>query len=417
MSKFLIKWPAKLSWEITIWGSKNAALPIMMASILNKWTTILKNVPDISDIHIMIKVFQFLNIEVSFENNVLKINTKNIRNREIPSDLVCKLRGSILVLWPLLARFWEVKMAFPWGCVLWKRPANSHMNAFKNMWAEIIEHWENLHLKLSEKKEISKFTLDEMSVTASENIIAFAWLSGITDVSLCASEPHVQDLCYFMQKLWVRIDWIWAHNLKIFWVEEIDVNVEYTITSDYLQVWTYAIAAAITSSHIIIKNAKEWDLDSFWLKMKEAWVKFEHRENEVEIFPSENLKFVNINTWVFPLFPTDLQAPFALMHFKANWVSKIFETLFENRLAYLFEIEKMWWKIEFLNPHQAIIIWWKNLKWTEISSCDIRAWAAMVLAALLAEWETTILNVNYIDRWYEKIDENLRNLWVNIERI
>jgi len=417
MSKFLIKWPAKLSWEVSIWGSKNAALPIISAALLNKWTTILKNVPDISDIHIMIKIFNFLNVKTSFENNVLKMDAKEMKNREIPSDLVCTLRWSILIIWSLLARFGEAKMAFPWGCVLWKRPASSHMNAFEKMWAEIIEHWENLHLKIKEKKDISKFTLDEMSVTATENVISFAALWNMTDVSLCASEPHVQDLCNFIWKMWIRIDWIWSHNLKIFWTDEIDVDVEYTVTSDYLQVWTYAIAAAITSSHITIKNAKEWDLDSFWLKMKEAWVKFEHRENEVEMFPSENLKSVKINTWVFPLFPTDLQAPFSLIQFKAEWISKIFETLFENRLAYLFEIEKMLWRVEFLNPHQAIIVWGKKLKATEISSCDIRAWAAMVLAWLLAEWDTTILNVNYIDRGYEKIDENLRALGVDIERV
>lgn len=417
MSKFIIKWPAKLSWEVQIWGSKNAVLPIIAAALINKWTTILKNVPDISDIHIMMKLFEFLDVETSFVNNVMKINAKDMRNREIPSDLVCKLRWSILVLGPLLARFGEAKMAFPWGCVLWKRSANTHLNAFKNIWAEVLENWENLHLKIKDKKKVSRFTLDEMSVTASENIISFSALSELTDISLCACEPHVQDLCHFIEKTWARIDWIWSHNLKIFWLDEVDTDIEYNITSDYLQVGTYAIAAAITSSHITIKNARERDLDSFWLKMKEAWVKFEHREDEVEIFPSDNLKAVNLNTWVFPLFPTDLQAPFSLIQFKAEWVSKIFETLFENRLSYLFEIEKMWWRIEVLNPHQAIIIGWKNLKATEISSCDIRAWAAMVLAALIAQWETTILNVNYIDRGYEKFDEKLGSLGVDIERV
>ena len=417
MSKFLINWPVCLKWTVKASWSKNAALPIISASVLNKWITILKNIPDISDIRTLIKILEFLNIKTEFNNNILKIDASKIENKSIPLSYVNKLRWAIVLLWSLLARTWEVKMAFPWWCVIWKRPIDSHLSAFENMWCEIIQNNNYIHIK-KKKNMDSRYCLKEMSVTATENAISYAsWINQKTEISLCAAEPHVQDLCGFLKKLWSKISWIWTHNLKIEWLKSINKNVEYRITSDYLEVWTFAVWAAITWWHVIIDGVEENQLDSFLLKMKEAWVKFEYKGRQLEIFPSNNLKAVDIKTWVFPAFATDLQAPFSLIQFKAKWVSKIFETLFEKRFNYLFEIEKMWAQFEWLSQFRAIIIWWKELIWTEISSCDLRAWAAMVLAALIAKWKTEVLNVNYIDRWYENFEQKLRNLWVDIQRI
>jgi UDP-N-acetylglucosamine 1-carboxyvinyltransferase len=164
-------------------------------------------------------------------------------------------------------------------------------------------------------------------------------------------EPHVVDTYLFLEKLWVKIEWKKSHNLKISWKKDFDLDVKHTICWDYIEAWTFAIAAVATESNLKIKWIKEEDLDSFWVKMKEMWVKFKHFENWTEIFETKNLKPVNIKTSVFPWFPTDLQAPFSILQIKANWVSKIFETLFEKRFNYLFELEKMWAQIEFLNNH------------------------------------------------------------------
>ena len=417
MSKFIIKWPVQLNWRVKVSWSKNATLPIMSAALLNKWITVLKNVPDISDIQTMISIFEFLNVKTDFKNNTLTINASKLISKKIPHKYVCKLRWAIVLLGPLLARTWEVQIAFPWWCVIWKRPIDSHLQAFEDMWCEIIKADTLIHIKRKKIKD-SKFCLKEISVTASENAISFAaWVNNNMEISLCAAEPHVQDLCNFLKKLWTKINWSWTHFIKTQWQSEIKKDIQYTITGDYLEVWTFAVWAAISWWNVIIEAAIENQLDTFWLKMKEAWVKFDHRKNEVEIFPSKNLKAVNIKTWVFPDFATDLQAPFSLIQCKATWVSKIFETLFEKRLNYLFELEKMWAHIEWLSPYRAMIVWWKDLKASQVSSCDLRAWAAMVLAALIAEWETEVLNIYYIDRWYENFEQKLRSLWADIRRV
>ena len=444
MSKFIINWGKKLSWEIKISWSKNAALPILCATVLHKWKTILKNIPNIADIHTLIKILEFLGAKIKFEKNILEIDNSNLENKFIPIELVHSLRWAILLLWPLLARFWKAEMAQPWWCVIWKRPADAHLNAFKDMWCEILESEQNLRLAVKEKSENCKLTMSEISVTWTENALCFASSRGFCEISMCASEPHVQDLCHFLEKLWIEIEWIWSHCLKIKWFSEnclinatrtvwasassaaSELNnfqknktIEHEIIPDYLEVWTFAIAAAITWWNLKIKWANEWDLDAFWLKMSEAWVKFKHSENEVEIFENnpENFKAVKIHTAVFPSFPTDLQAPFAILQTMAKWKSEIFETLFERRLNFLFELEKMWCEMEIQNPHQAIIHWWKQLKWCEVTSCDLRAWAAVVLAWLIAKWETTVLNVKYIDRWYDNFEEKLKKIWADIKRV
>ena len=430
MSKYLIKWWKEINWEVQISWSKNAALPILCATILHKWTTILKNIPDIADINTLIKILEFLGSKIKFEKNILEIDNLNLENKFIPIELVHSLRWAILLLWPLLARFWKAEMAQPWWCVIWRRPTDAHLNAFEEMWAEVLESEQNLRLVIPAKVGIQdnwnfKFKLSEISVTWTENILCLASQVEYSEISLCASEPHVQNLCHFLEKIWTKIEWIWSHNLKISWNKNLwniitsAKIIEHEIISDYLEVWTFAVAAAITWWNLRIKWANEWDLDSFWLKMKEAWVKFKHYKNEVEIFKNnvKEFKLTKIQTWIFPSFPTDLQAPFVILQTLANWESQVFETLFEKRLNFLFELEKMWCDIKIENPHQAIINWWKQLMWTEVTSCDLRAWAAVVLAWLIAKWETIVTNIKYIDRWYENFEKKLKNVWANIKRI
>ena len=423
MSKFIINWWKKLSWEINISWSKNAALPILCATVLHKWTTILENVPNIADIHTLIKILEFLGAKIKFEKNILEIDNSNLENKFIPIELVHSLRWAILLLWPLLARFWKAEMAQPWWCVIWRRPTDAHLNAFEEMWAKILESEQNLRLEISEenqKLKDFKFRLSEISVTWTENILCLASKRNFSEISLCASEPHVQDLCHFLEKLWTKINWIWSHKLEISWNQSIWTKIiKHKIISDYLEVWTFAVAAAITWWNVKINWANEWDLDAFWLKMKKVWVKFKHYKNYVEIFENdtENFKPVKIHTWIFPSFPTDLQAPFVILQTLAKWKSEVFETLFEKRLNFLFELEQMWCDVKIENPHQATINWWKQLKWAEVTSCDLRAWAAVVLAWLIAKWKSTILNVKYIDRWYENFEEKLKKIWADIKRI
>jgi len=416
MTKFIVQGGKKLEGEITIGGSKNAALPILCATLLSKEETILENVPDIDDIHSMIGIIESIGAKVYFEDNVLKIDPSNLKKKPHLDGQVKKMRASILLMGALLPSFGEVKMEFPGGCVLGKRSVDSHTHVFRELGCEILDDEKELHIKV--KKLVGKkLTLPELSVTATENAIMAATLSeGKTEIRLAASEPHVQDLCHFLNKMGAKITGIGTNNIKITGVKSLK-GVKYKIIGDYLEAGTFAIATVATKGDVKINGINPDHLDSFWQKLKDLGGIFTLGKDSVHVKGGGKLNNVKmLRTAVYPSFATDLQAPFTVLLTQANGVSKIFETLFEGRLNYLFELEKMGAHIEFLNPHQALIIGPVELKSLPISSCDIRAGAAMVIAALIAKGETEISNVYYIDRGYENFDQKLRSLGAEIMR-
>lgn len=416
--KFIIEGGVSLSGSVKISGSKNAALPIIAACLLTTETCVLKNVPDIGDIHTFLQILESVNVKTSFQKNTLKINAQNLKVKQIPHEYVKRLRASILLLAPILAKKKEAKLSFPGGCVLGKRPIEPHLEGFERLGAKTLTANRSLHVKAKQFVG-SEILLSEMSVTATENILMAAVLAqGKTKIKLAAFEPHVQDLGRFLNKMGAKIKGLGTPFLEIDGVDKLH-GTSYKITSDYLEAGTVAIAAALTKGDVRITNMHPEHLDSFWQKFKEIGVNFTIGKTEVHIFPpSKKYQAVKkLQTGIFPAFPTDLQAPLAVLLSQAKGVSKIFETLFEGRLSYLFELEKLGANIEILNPHQAIIIGPNKLKGTIISSCDIRAGAAMVLAALVAKGKTEIADINYTDRGYERLDEKLRKLGARIERV
>ncbi|MFH1284503.1 MAG: UDP-N-acetylglucosamine 1-carboxyvinyltransferase [Candidatus Peregrinibacteria bacterium] len=417
MAKFLVKGGKKLEGSLTVSGSKNAALPIICAALLTKEKVVLNNVPDIADVHSMIKLAESLGAKMEFNKNTLTIDSSGLKKKKIPDNLVNKMRASILLAGALLPRFGEVKMSFPGGCVLGKRSVHSHTHAFKELGCKIIDDKRGLHIR-SIRLKGKKIILPELSVTATENaIMAAVTASGGTEIRLAATEPHVQDLCHFLSRMGAKISGIGTNNIKIKGVKTLK-GVHYSITGDYLEAGTIAIAAVATKGDVTIKGINPDHLDSVWQKLDEVGAKFELGKNYVHLYGSHRLSAVKtLRTAVYPSFPTDLQAPFTVLLTQTTGVSKIFETLFEGRLNYLFELEKMGAHIEFLNPHQALIIGDGKLKGTPISSCDIRAGAAMIIAALIAEGETEISNINYIDRGYERLSEKLAELGADIKRV
>ncbi len=416
MPNFLVKGGVPLKGTVEISGSKNAALPIICASLLSKEKSVIKNVPNIADIHSLIKILKSLGAKISFEKNILIIDPSNLKKQKLPEDVIERMRASILIIGPLLHRFGEIKMPFPGGCVLGKRPVFAHTYGLKELGVKIIDETKGLHLK-AKKLKGKKIILPELSVTATENMVMAAVLAeGKTEIRLSATEPHVQDLCFFLKKMGAKISGIGTNSIKITGVKKLK-GITYSITGDYLEAGTLALAAAVTKGDVLIKGINPDHLDSFWQKLSEAGVEFKLDKNSVHIFPSKELKPIkDLKTAVYPGFATDLQAPFSVLLTQGSGVSKIFETLFEGRLNYLFELEKMGARIEFLNSHQALIIGPKKLKGVPISSCDIRAGAAMVIAALSADGETEISNINYIDRGYEGLDKKLRALGAQIKR-
>lgn len=417
MKKFVIKGGKALKGEVKVGGSKNAALPIICASLLTKDKVTLENVPDISDVRSMISIIEKIGAKVKFKNHVLEINSNGLQKKNIPNDLVKKMRASILILGALLPRVGEVKMDFPGGCVLGKRSVFAHTHAFTELGCKVIDDKRGLHIKV--KKIVGKkITLPELSVTATENALMMAAMAeGETEIRLAAAEPHVQELCLFLNKMGAKINGIGTNSLKIKGVKNLH-GITHKITGDYLEAGTFAIAAVATKGKVKINGINPDHLDSFWQKLMEMGAKVELGKDCATVSANGGLSAVKeLKTAVYPGFATDLQAPFVVLLTQAAGVGKIFETLFEGRLNYLVELEKMGARVELLNPHQALVIGPTALKAIPIVSSDIRAGAAMVIAALIAKGETEISNIDYIDRGYEKIDQKLKSLGAEIKRI
>lgn len=415
--KFIIEGGNKLAGKITVSGSKNATLPIMCAALLIKGKTTLKNVPDIADIHKLIKIFEALSVKVDFNNNTAIIDASDLSLHNLPNELICNMRGSILLFGSILSRIGELKIPFPGGCVIGKRSVQAHTHALQSLGAVVMEDDQNLHLKM-EKPRSGVIIMPEISVTGTENAVMLAALTpGHTQIRLAAAEPHVQDLCHFLNAAGAKIKGIGTHFLDIEGVNELN-PVTHGITGDYLEAGTFAIASLVTQSELSIDGIETNQLDSFWQKLDEAGAKYELAKNEARILPSLKLKAIkNLRTSVYPSFATDLQAPFAVLLTQAEGESNIFETLFEGRLNYLFELEQMGAKMKILNPHQATVYGPSRLKGCAISSLDLRAGAAMVLAALCAEGKSEVSNINYIDRGYERFENKLQSIGAKIERI
>lgn len=415
MSKFIITGGKPLRGTVAVSGSKNAALPLLAATLLTEQECALKNVPDVADVRLMLQILGELGAKYTFERGIVRIQTKKIRTTVIPKTLSGRMRASILLLGPLLARAGRVTLPFPGGCVIGKRSAHAHIYALTKLGVKDLSSGDSLRFQVA-KICPNAFNLPEMSVTATENaLLAASLMPAETKIRMAAYEPHVVDVCKFLIKLGVRIDGVGSHTLKVVGSEKLG-GADHTVTTDYLEVGTLAIAALVTRGHVKITGVKPKHLDGFFQKLEEIGANFFVGPDYLELKPTKKFRATNIKTAVFPGFPTDLQAPMGVLFTQAEGKSRIFETLFEGRLSYLVELEKMGAQVEMLNPHQATIFGPTKLQGAAVTSCDLRAGAAVVLAALAAKGVSEIVDVQYIDRGYERIDEKLRSLGAKIER-
>jgi len=407
-----------LRGDVTISGSKNATLPLIAGSVLCSGETVLHNVPDLSDVRLMLEILDFLGAETSFQEGTIRIRTHNLQSKPIPAELVSKLRGSIVLLGPMLARFGVVEMSYPGGCVLGKRPVGAHISALTQFGAEDMSTDEVLHLQGELKP--SHVILPEFSVTATENaILAAALIPGETRIDMAACEPHVQDVEKLVKEMGVEVEGVGTHTVIVHGKKDLNC-VTHTVTPDYLEVGVMVVAGLITKGKIRLHNVEEDHMLNFLGAIKRLGGVVNYDSNEKVLFVDgeiSSLEATEVRTNIFPGFPTDLQAPMGVLMTQAKGVSRVFERLFEGRMAYLYELEKMGAHVEVLNAHQALIIGPTPLRGRTVASNDIRAGAAMVLAALCAEGETTITDVRYIERGYDKLDEKLGNLGAKIERL
>ncbi|TSC58606.1 MAG: UDP-N-acetylglucosamine 1-carboxyvinyltransferase [Candidatus Peregrinibacteria bacterium Greene0416_19] len=407
-----------LKGDIAIGGSKNAALPLIAGSILAQGETVLTNVPRLRDTIAMVKILDFLGAETSFEGTTVRIRAERIRSQPIPAEYVSMLRGSIVLLGPLLARFGVVEMSYPGGCVLGKRPILAHVEAFRQMGAEDMSTDDVLHLQGD--LQPGHVILPEFSVTATENVIlAASVLPGDTCIHLAAAEPHVQDVEKFVVEMGAEVIGAGGHTVTVRGSRVLR-GVTHDVISDYLEAGALVLAALVTRGKVRLHGIDRMHLLSFLDALRRSGCVWKYDEARQELFIDgelSSLASMNIRTNIFPGFPTDLQAPMGVAMTQAKGVSRMFERLYEGRMAYLYELEKMGAHVEVLNAHQALIIGPTPLKGRIVASNDIRAGAAMVLAALCADGETTITDVRYIERGYDRLDEKLRSLGAKIERM
>lgn len=430
--KFIIKGGKPLKGTIQVRGSKNAALPILAASLLTHQPCVIANLPLIEDVKVMIKLLESLGAKVKWlSQRKVQIQAADIDPQGLNDDLVCQLRASLLLIGPLVAQVKKLAIPFPGGCKIGSRPLDTHLRAFENL---------GVKYKIKKGEKRGKFkprdyyifkkanltpqtiVLNEFSVTATENILlCAATLEGETTIKIAASEPHVQDLCKFLQKMGAKIQGIGTHTLKIKGKKNLH-GATHKITSDYLEAGTFAIMGAATRSRIKIKNACLNHLDLPLKKLKEmgANITFKKSNKEAEdviiVQPASKLKATKIEARPYPGIPTDLQAPFGVLATQAEGTSIIHDTLFEGRLKYIEELKKMGASAIIADPHRALITGPTPLFGREIQSYDIRAGATLVIAALVAEGKTIINDIYQIDRGYESIEERLKEIGADIER-
>jgi len=418
MSKFIIEGGHALRGEVAVSGSKNAALPILASALLTSEVCTIKNVPDIQDIRTLIAILESLGCQVSRSSTGdLIIDSSGVDGRDPDFALVKKVRASVLISGPLLTRFKRVKVTHPGGCHIGARPIDVHLKALRALGARVAVE-DQFYLIETDGLIGNQVVLDEMSVTATENIIMAAVLAnGTTEIRLAAAEPHVTNLIECLNLMGAKISGRGSHIITVEGVNSLHGAV-LQIVPDYIEAGTLAIAAAITHGDLVINGYVENHLDIFTNKLRDANVQFQLLPNDkIHISKTTVIKPVDIRTDIYPGFPTDLQAPFAVLMTQADGNSKIFETMYDGRLNYLNELAKMGSAATILDPHWAIIMGPSVLYGKEIDSLDIRAGATLILAALTANGRSTINHAEIIDRGYEQIDDKLRKLGAHITRV
>lgn len=416
---FQIEKSQDLSGSITIWWSKNAALPLIAAALLVPWKVSFSNVPNILDVHDFLHFYESLGAKTNFKEDILEIDTTHISLDNINTSKIARTRAGIYFIAGLLSRFKKADVPFPHGDKIWKRPIDEHINGYKDMWYSFQETEDQLCFTWVGSSDDVTITA-YFAVTATANLImGAATRAWTTTIQLSAFEPHIFNLIDFLRLAWVQIDVRYDHSIIVHGTKKLKTDLKQEVISDYLQSGTFAIIAALASKdYIDIHRARIADLWAFLYKLHEAGVKTKDLWNDtLRVFRAEKLQAVNIQTNIFPGFPTDLMPLFTVLMTQCEWTSRVHEILYEGRLNWLVEYEKLLWNPRIINLHEAKITGPSELVGTRVDSWDLRSWAAMVIAGLIAKWTTQVENVYWINRGYDNLLGKLQGLGAKIEEI
>lgn len=419
MDKLLITGGDPLNGELRISGAKNAALPILAATLLSECPVSVGNIPHLHDITTTLELLGQMGISLMVDEKMnIEVNSNTINKYEAPYELVKTMRASILVLGPLLARFGEAHVSLPGGCAIGTRPVDIHIDSLIKMGADIQVEAGFIHAKAKRLKGC-RLVLEKITVTGTENILMAAVLAeGITIIENAAKEPEVSDLAYFLNAMGAKISGIGTDVLTVEGVEKLGVpGLHYNVLPDRIETGTYLVAGAISRGRVKLKNTDPNTLDAVLVKLKEAGAEITTGENWIELnMHGKRPKAVSVRTAPYPAFPTDMQAQFTALNAVAEGVGVITETVFENRFMHVQEMQRMGAQIK-LESNTAIITGVERLTGAPVMATDLRASASLVLAALVADGDTLVDRIYHIDRGYDHIEEKLTQLGSTIRRV
>ena len=417
MEKLLIKGGKNLSGEIDCSGAKNAALPVIAASILSSNDITLKNLPYLQDITTMFELIGSMGADISLDEKMnFRLNTSNLSNLEARYELVKTMRASILVLGSMVAKYGYAKIALPGGCAIGSRPVNYHLKALEKLGAEISLN--NGYIEAKAKKLIgADIEFEGVTVTGTENLMMAASLAeGVSTLTNVAKEPEITDLADFLNSMGAKISGAGTDMIRIEGVKEL-IGTTFKIPADRIEAGTYLVAAAITSGKITIKKIDPNRMGSIIETLQKAGAEVNTNGNSISLDMTKNaIKPVDIITAPFPGFPTDMQAQFTVLNCIGRGESRVKETIFENRFMHVQELNRMGTDIT-INGTTALINGVDSISGAQVMATDLRASASLILAGLIAKGETIVDRIYHIDRGYERIEEKLSNLGAEIIRL
>ncbi len=415
MDRFVIEGPVRLAGEVTVSGAKNAALPCLAAALLTADAVRLENLPDVADIRTLGKLLQQVGAEVVRDRRCAAIEARTIGSADAPYDLVKTMRASVLVLGPLLARVGEVRVSLPGGCAIGVRPINLHLAAFEKLGAEVrLEHG-YVEARAARLKG-ADVAFDTVTVTGTENVMLAATLArGTTRLRNAAREPEVVDLARLLIAMGARIEGAGTDTIVIEGVETLH-GADHAVIPDRIEAGTYAVAAAATRGDVRIARCAPEHLGALVARLRATGASVESEGDVLRVRADGPLLSHDVATAPYPGFPTDLQAQWMALATGLDGIATITETIFENRFQHVAELVRMGANIR-LEGRWAVVEGPSRLTGARVMASDLRASAALVLAALAAEGETTIERVYHLDRGYQRMEEKLRALGARVRRV
>lgn len=418
MDAIIVRGGNRLSGTVEIEGAKNAALPILAASILGQnRPSKLENIPLLSDIYTMNEVLSYLNMEVTFneEDKTLELDATMDLKSDTPFEFMNKMRASVVVMGPLLARNGQARVAMPGGCSIGTRPIDLHLKGFEAMGVEITQGNGYLEATVDQLKGADIY-LDFPSVGATQNIMMAATMAeGTTVIENAAREPEIVDLANYLNRMGAKVVGAGTEKIRITGVEEL-TGCNHSVIPDRIESGTFMVAAAITEGNVLIKDMVGEHNRPLISKLREMGVTIEEEADGIRVIGPEKLTAVDIKTMPYPGFPTDMQAQFTIAQLLAEGTSIVRETVFENRFMHLEEMRKMDAQFQ-IDGQSAVIRGGNQLEGATVASTDLRASAALILAGLRADGYTKVIEISHLDRGYYKFHEKLSALGANVERV